>query len=141
MVAIKSSTHARGGADVALRVPGKDPGVQKALQLVKLRIDEQKAFLTYLSKLAIKAQLIEPEEFSTLIDLAVNHYGVAARALAETLDVAPSAISRWTGGENAPRSYARAAVLSAVSALLQEEIDGLQQKLANKRALLNQPST
>jgi hypothetical protein len=112
----------------------------QVLQAMKNRLLQQNEFLRELVTLAHAAEPLQAEEFSALTNLAVNHYGVAARRLAEALDVAPSAISRWASGDSAPRAYARASVLSTVASLLQEQIGLLEQELANTKRKLAQPA-
>lgn len=108
------------------------------IQAMKLRLLNQKEFLKDLEAIAARNEMPRTEEFAALVNLATNHYGVAGRHLAEVLNVAPSAISRWVTGDSAPRPYARTTVLSALADLLREEIERTEKDFAERKRNLSQ---
>lgn len=112
-------------------IEGPSTVAPSGMRWIKLRIAQQRAFLSEL--LEQSSHTVGDDDFGVLVYLAVNHYGVRPRKIAKALGVAPSAISRWVAGANAPREYARKSVLSVIAALLQEEITILERTVAKAK--------
>ena len=96
-----------------------------AAGLLERRREEIQAFMTALNENKMQELVAEDEElFSTIVDLATSDYGIEQKRIADHLGVNPSAVGRWKSREHAPRPYARAAVITVISALVEERLHG-----------------
>lgn len=66
----------------------------------------------------------DPEDddgFREMVDRLIRYGGVSVTAICTALGVAPSAISRWRSGKNAPHRYARVSVIQTIIKLMKFE--------------------
>lgn len=96
----------------------------KIEELKKQRIKEKAVFLEALRQPELQALVCnDSDTFASALALAICEYGVMQKDIAAHLGVDQSAVGRWKTAEFAPKPYSRPAVLTAVAAVLEQNIE------------------
>lgn len=103
-------------------------GRQNASEMLRARRrSERAAFIEALKNPSLLPLLQDNEVFATLVDLAINDYGLSQNELARAVRVHPSAVTRWSAGDSAPRGYARPIVVATIAELLARSLDQVEE--------------
>ena len=90
--------------------------------LAKQRLDELKAFHIALESPVLQMEAEDDEVFATVIQLAIDDYGLGQKELADILQTQTSTVGRWKVGRNVPSVYSRPGILSAVASCISQHI-------------------
>lgn len=90
--------------------------------LASKRLSELKAFLIAIENPVMRKEVEDDEVFTTLIQLAIDDYGVGQAELAKVLSTNRSTVGRWKLGQATPSIYSRPGILTALSSLISHHI-------------------
>ncbi len=88
--------------------------------LASKRLDELRAFYIAIDDPVLQKEAENDDVFATIMQLAIDDYGVSQKELAEILKIKPSTVGRWRQGQTVPSVYARPGILAALCTLLSQ---------------------
>lgn len=106
-----------------------DAELGKITDFLGRRLSERKAFVAALKEAGFRNQLLEDQSewlFASVVDLAINDYGVRQKHLAALIRANTASIGRWAAKTAAPTPIARVGVVDAIIQLLEFDISAAE---------------
>lgn len=117
-----------GDPDIGMYDVGPSP------RLISRRVAELQLFRKSLDAPGFQNELKGKDSdalFSSMVDLAINDYGVSQTSLARMLDCSVATVGRWSTGRSKPHRMARSEVVAAICELIDLRISTLENRQRN----------